>query len=188
MELRWPAREMLDAYTAALRRAWSPNTLRPEAAGEELALIEQDPVRFVSSMVDREATGDPITLPDGSRAPRLPGYQKWLWDGEFCGSISFRWQQGTSALPSYVSGHIGYTVVPWKQGRGYATRALALLLPEARAEGLDHVDLETTADNIASQKVIETNGGIRVEPVDAARGHGPDPVIRYRIDLTVPSS
>ena len=55
-----------------------------------------------------------------------------MWDGEFCGSIGFRWQPGTSTLPPYVLGHIGYAVVPWKRGRGYATQALALLLPEAR--------------------------------------------------------
>ena len=60
-----------------------------------------------------------------------------MWDGEFCGSIGFRWQPGTSALPPYCLGHIGYSVVPWKQRRGYATKALALLLPDARKEGLD---------------------------------------------------
>ena len=180
MELRWPDEELLEGYIDALRRSWSPNTLRPEAAGEELELIEHDPAGFVASMVDREATGAPITLPDGSQASRLPGYRKWMWDGEFCGSVSFRWQPGTSALPSHVLGHLGYTVVPWKQGRGYATRALALILPEARAEGLDHVDLETTADNIASRRVIEANGGLMIEQV-AGSPHGHDPALRYRI-------
>ena len=64
---------------------------------------------------DREAKRGPVTLPDGSQVPRLPGYRRWMWDGEFCGSIGFRWQPGTSALPPYVLGHIGYSVVPWKQ-------------------------------------------------------------------------
>jgi len=41
-----------------------------------------------------------------------------MWDDEFAGSIGFRWQPGTSALPPHCLGHIGYAVVPWKQGRG----------------------------------------------------------------------
>ena len=27
--------------------------------------------------------------------PRLPSYRLWMWDGEFAGSISLRWQPGT---------------------------------------------------------------------------------------------
>src|SRR5260370_1107296 len=83
--------------------------------------IAADGDAFLASLVDKEAAGDPITLPDGMTVPRLPGYRRWLWDGEFCGSIGLRWQRGTEALPPYCLGHIGYAVVPWKQGRGYAT-------------------------------------------------------------------
>ena len=39
-------------------------------------------------------------LPDGTCVPRLPGYQRWMWDGAFAGSIGFRWQYGTVELPS----------------------------------------------------------------------------------------
>jgi predicted acetyltransferase len=58
-------------------------------------------------MVDREATGNPMTLLDGTRVPRIPGYRRWMWDGEFCGSIGFRWQPGTEALP-----HVDLTADP----------------------------------------------------------------------------
>jgi len=71
-----------------------------------------------------------------------------MWDGEFCGSIGFRWQPGTTALPPYCLGHIGYSAVPWKRGNGYATTALRLLLSDARARGLAFVELTTDADNI----------------------------------------
>jgi len=64
-----------------------------------------------------------------------------MWDGEFCGSIGFRWQPGTEVLPPHCLGHIGYAVVPWKKRRGHATRALAAMLPLARAEGLRYVEL-----------------------------------------------
>lgn len=185
MQLVWPALEYLPSYTAALRRNWSPNNKRPEAAQEELAQIECDPAAFVASLVDREAKGAPLPAPDGSLLPRLPGYRRWMWDGEFCGSIGFRWQRGTSALPDYCLGHIGYSVVPWKRGRGHATRALYLLLPEAKAEGLDYVDITTTPDNDASCRVIEANGGMLVEQfTEPAMYGGSDAerqALRYRI-------
>jgi len=142
LDLIEPALPYLDAYTAALRRDWSPDTIRIEdAPREELAAIERDAVSFVASLDDREAKGAPITLPDGSTVPRLPGYRRWMWDGEFCGSIGFRWQPGTAALPEHVLGHIGYAVVPWKRGVGYATEALRQLLPEVRPFGLPQVEV-----------------------------------------------
>jgi predicted acetyltransferase len=121
-------------------------------------------------------------LPDGSQVARLPGYRRWLWDGAFCGHIGFRWQPGTVALPAYVLGHIGYAVVPAKRGLGYATRALALLLPEARKEGLTHVDLTTDVDNIPSQKVISANGGTVIARF-ASEAHGNGEMLRWRIEL-----
>jgi predicted acetyltransferase len=111
-------------------------------------------------MEDREAKGPPVTLPDGSTAKRVPGFKRWMWDGEFCGSIGLRWQPGTTALPPHCLGHIGYAVVPWKQGRGYAKSALSLILREAREVGLPYVEITTDPDNIASQRVITANGGV----------------------------
>jgi predicted acetyltransferase len=181
MELVWPAAQYLSGYAQALEKKWSPDNLRPEVASEHLARIAQDPARFLAEQVDREAKGPPVVLPDGSRAPRLPGYVQWMWDGEFCGSIGFRWQPGTTELPPYCLGHIGYSVVPWKQQRGYATRALQLLLPQARTEGLAYVELTTQTDNIASQRVIEANGGEVVERFHKSHMHGGAESFRYRI-------
>ncbi|MGE3577786.1 MAG: GNAT family N-acetyltransferase, partial [Vicinamibacterales bacterium] len=113
--------------------------------------------------------------------PRLPGYVMWMWDGEFCGTIGFRWQPGTTELPSYCLGHVGYSVVPWKRRRGYATRALALLLPLVRTEGLAYVELTTDADNVASRRVIEANGGVAVERFFKPQGYGGAESIRFRI-------
>lgn len=183
MELIWPSVDTLVSYSAALRKGWSPDTMRPEASAEQLAAIDRDPVAFVESLVDREASGPPIPLPDGTFGRRLPGYHKWMWDGAFCGSIGFRWQPGTTDLPRHVLGHIGYSVVPWKRRRGYATTALRLILPDAIAEGLGFVELTTDPDNIGSQRAIEANGGVLLD------GYEPDPVygteckLRYRISL-----
>jgi predicted acetyltransferase len=133
MELVWPDAHYLPGYVHALQQGWSPDNLRPQTALQHLARIETDPNRFLREQVDREAKGPPIQLPDNSTVPRLPGYTLWMWDGEFCGSIGLRWQPGTTELPPHCLGHVGYSVVPWKRRRGYATRALQLLLPYARA-------------------------------------------------------
>jgi predicted acetyltransferase len=183
IELVWPARRYLPGYIHALQQGWSPDNLRPEAAQEHLAQIAQNADDFICRQVDREARGAPITLPDGSTVPRLPGFALWIWDGEFCGSVGFRWQPGTTELPPYCLGHAGYSVVPWKRRRGYATRALHLLLPYARGEGLPYIELTTDADNLASQRVIEANGGTLIERFHKVAAHGGAESCRFRISL-----
>ena len=182
--LVWPSLEHLASYVAALERGWSPDTLREEAAREELERIATNPRAFLAEQVDREAAGPPVTLPDGTTAARLPGFRRWMWDGDFCGVIGLRWQPGTEALPSYVLGHIGFSVVPWKRHRGYATRALALLLDDARREGLRYVELTTKLDNVASQRVIGANGGRLVEQFTTPGEYGAREALRFRIELT----
>jgi predicted acetyltransferase len=183
LELVWPAAEYLAGYAHALRRGWSPNNLRPEVASEELDLIAKNSELFLSQKVDREGKGPPVILPGGRVVRRLPGYARWMWDGEFCGAIGFRWQPGTTDLPPHVLGHIGYSVVPWKRRRGYATRALQLLLPDARREGLAFVELTTEVDNIASRRVIESNGGELIERFFMPAEYGGEASLRFRIKL-----
>lgn len=183
MILVQPATPHLASYCAALRRGWSPNTVREAAALEELQEIERDPLLFLNSLWDPEARGAPVLLPDGSRVPRLPGFRLWMWNGEFCGSIGLRWQPGTPELPPYCLGHIGYAVVPWKTRRGYATRALALLLPMAIAQGLPYVELTTDPDNVPSQRVIIANGGVFHARFRKTAHYGNGEGLLYRIYL-----
>ena len=183
VRLVWPSLELLGEYAAALRRGWSPDTLRAEAAREELDQIAADPAAFVAEQVDREGAGPPVTLPDGTKSARLPGYRRWIWDGAFCGVIGFRWKPGTEELPAHVLGHIGFSVVPWKRGRRYATRSLALLLADVRQEGLRHVELTTKLDNVASQRVIEANDGRLIERFTTLGEYGEREALRFRIDL-----
>jgi predicted acetyltransferase len=184
MQLVWPAAAYLGSYVDALSRGWSADNVRGEAAArEELERIAIDAADFLASCVDREAKGAPVALPDGSYAQRIPGFRRWLWDGEFCGSIGLRWQRGTTDLPPHCLGHIGYAVVPWKQGRGYATLALRDTLPAAHAEGLAFVELTTDPANIPSQRVIEKNGGVLVERFVKPPQYGNAEGLRYRIAL-----
>jgi predicted acetyltransferase len=179
-----PEQAHLSSYVEALRRGWSPDNVRGAAAADEqLAWIARDPDGFLASLDDPEARGAPVTLPDGSTVQRLPGITRWIWTDEFCGSIGFRWQPGTAALPPYVLGHIGFAIVPWQRRQGLATRALALMLDEARQRGLPAVEITTTPDNLASQRVIEANGGILLERFEKDAAYGGGEALRFRVTL-----
>lgn len=83
----------------------------------------------------------------------------------------------------YCLGHIGYGVVPWKQGRGYATQALREVLQEANGEGLRYVEITTDPDNIASRRVIEANGGVLIEEFVRPAALGGARALRYRVNI-----
>ncbi|TCA28015.1 GNAT family N-acetyltransferase [Rhizobium leguminosarum bv. viciae] len=146
----------LSGFEAALAAGWSPD---PRRAGDEayirgeLQRLRHDRSRFLDDLI-----------PDGkwragSGSSPLTTRLFWIWDGEFCGSISLRFQAGTEEPPQEVSGHVGYSVVPWKQRNGHATAALSLLLAVAAKEGLDRLVILCNEDNDASRRVIERNGG-----------------------------
>jgi predicted acetyltransferase len=184
MELRWPSAIELPGYIDALERRWSPNTIDPDAGIAELERLRRDPDACLASLVDREAAGPPIPLPDGSTAERIPGFRKWMWDGEFCGTIGLRWVPGTEELPPHVLGHVGYSVVPWKRRRGYATAAVLAITADAAAEGLRWIEITTDVDNVASQGVIEGAGGSLVGRFSHPAEYGGRACLRYRVELT----
>ena len=80
-------------------------------------------------------------------------------------------------------GHIGYSVVPWKRGAGYAKQALATTLQEARHRGLSYVELTTDPANVSSQKVILACGGYLLERFHKPAAYGEAESLRYRIIL-----
>ena len=79
---------------------------------------------------------------------------------------------------------LGYAVVPWKRRSGYVTQALRDTLKDAQGVGLRHVEITTSHDNLASQRVIEANGGEFVEEFTTPAALGGHREIRYRIHLT----
>jgi len=182
--LVWPTLAELPEYVAALERGWSPDNVQPEkAVREQLARIAQDPEGFLAGMDDPEAREGPVERPDGSFVPRLPGIRRWIWHDGFCGSIGLRWQDGTSELPGYVLGHIGYSIVPWRRRAGHATWGLALMLTEARGRGLEWVEVTTQPGNIPSQRVILGCGGVLVGTFEKAAAYGGGEALLFRIDL-----
>ena len=87
-------------------------------------------------------------------------------------------------VPPYCLGHVGYSVVPWKRGRGYAKQALAEMLERAAAEGLRDIEITTRVDNEPSQRVILANGGVLDEGFTAPAALGGHRHLRYRVQLT----
>ena len=71
------------------------------------------------------------------------------------------------------SAELGYRIAETAAGRGHARAALRLILTEAARAGVQVVRAKTTADNVASQRVLECCGFHRVpgEPAQV-EGHG----------------
>ncbi len=184
IELLKPTTALLPSYVSALMTGWSPDNVRREAAArEQLRAIEVDAQAFVDGLDDPTASGGPIPLPDGSTVARLPSIVRWIWDGDVSGAIGFRWQAGTTELPPNVLGHIGFSVVPWKRGNGYARQALNLMLGEARLQGLSYVELTVDPENIASQRVIAACDGVLIERFRKTAAYGFAESLRFRIEL-----
>jgi predicted acetyltransferase len=88
-----------------------------------------------------------------------------IGDSEDCaGHIDLR--AGNTYDLVMFGGHIGYSVEPKYRGHHYAARACALLLPLARAHGLNELWITCVADNIASKRTCELAGAKFVEIVD----------------------
>lgn len=84
----------------------------------------------------------------------------WLIDGSgsILGSSSFRHVLNDDLLD--LGGNIGYKVHPFERRKGYGTLILKLTLQKAREKGLTGVLVTCDADNIASARIIQSNGGV----------------------------
>ena len=116
----------------------------------------------------------------------------WLVAGkEYVGQVSLRPELSTNYLVQF-GGHIGYSIRPTMRRRGLGERILALALERACDLGLHRVLVTCDSDNVASQKIIERNGGtfeyaMPMHP-HAFRAEGRPPnegvtKLRYWIDL-----
>jgi tagatose 1,6-diphosphate aldolase len=140
----------------------------PLADGElELALVETKP-------------GDPARqwLPNYVFEMRVAGHK--------AGGINLR--IGYTHNIVMYGGHIGYGVEPEFRGHHYAERACRLILPLAKAHGLDTIWITCNPDNIASRRTMERLGAELVEIVPLPEDNdqyarGDREKCRYRLDL-----
>ena len=79
---------------------------------------------------------------------------------------------------SYWNGNVGYEVDEPCRGHHYAAIALELVLPIAKAHGMDRLIVSCDEDNAASYKTIERCGGKLLEI-----SYPPDDWIYYRHGL-----
>lgn len=96
---------------------------------------------------------------------KVPSTTYWLYvDGVPVGKGSLR-HFLTDALKK-AGGNIGYGIRPGYRGKGYGKLLLKFLIIEARKLGLEKVLITIHSDNIASQKVALSNGGMITEEND----------------------
>lgn len=97
------------------------------------------------------------TCPDGI----VPAYEKIYVDDDetkVYGMINMRFELNDMLLK--FGGHIGYSVSPDERRKGYAKAMLSGALEFYKDEGYDKVLITCNKNNIASQKTIESAGGI----------------------------
>lgn len=129
---------------------------------------------YIQSMHD-EAQG--IHL----HADYVPCSHFWLMNAEqsILGAIRVRHSLDNDFL-AREGGHIGYDMAPSFRGRGYGKTMLKLVLPKAKALGVERALVIADEDNLASRKVIEANGG-KLEGIVKGKIY-PNPLARYWID------
>jgi predicted acetyltransferase len=137
---------------------------REEGRADSDSMIGWDLARFGSTWESDEGFAAYVreTLDEADR-PRAEGFvcqTSWWWveDEEYVGRISLRHELNEHLRD--FGGHIGYDVRRSRRRRGHATRMLAAALGEAHAMGIDEALLTCDADNVASRRVIELNGGL----------------------------
>jgi predicted acetyltransferase len=117
-----------------------------------------------------------VGLPPG----RVPFSTFWLTSG--------RRPIGRSSVRHHLTpeleeegGHVGYDIRPSERLKGYGKLILRLTLAEAGKLGLSRALLTCDADNLASAKVIERNGG-RLQDRAVSKRSG-KLISRYWIEL-----
>ncbi|WP_127501993.1 GNAT family N-acetyltransferase [Actinoplanes solisilvae] len=112
--------------------------------------------------------------PAGTPCPAEPhGSPRWIVEDErVLGGIALRHKFDDR------TGHIGYGLRPSARGRGLMAWALGQMLDEARALGVGRLLMLCHANNLASARTIERNGGI----LEDIRLSSAGPMRRYWIN------
>ena len=186
MQLLKPGPQHIKSYLSALARGWHdlPTGSTAENVKSKIREIQDHTSEFLDLFDDHAARALPYLLPDKSVAYAIPSIRRWIWDEtrlEYCGTVSLRWQKGSTELPPHLMGHIGYSVPPWMQDKGFASTGLKEILKVAKVQGLPFVHIVTDIDNFASIRVIEKNNGTLIEKFTKPEMYGAGLALRYKI-------
>lgn len=157
MRLVFPSLKFKSAYLNALRETENEtgetrlNRPEPDQTFEEFIIMWED-----------QAKG--TNLKEGI----VPATMYWLIDkGEVIGRVQIR-----HTLNDFLfnfGGHIGYYIKPSKRRMGYGTKILQLGLAKAREIGITNVLVTCDDNNVGSQKIIESCGGVLENIVEQER-------------------
>jgi tagatose 1,6-diphosphate aldolase len=181
LELVTPDDRWIDGLLATLN---DPRTR--DLAPRDSALTRDQLSRFVREFPLGRQNADP-------EKGFVPAYHFWMRlrpesdpPEEIAGGCNLRVGH-TENIERYL-GHIGYNVYPPARGRHLARRAVRLLLPFARRQGINPLWITCNPDNFASRRTCEGAGGRLVEIVKLPVDHplyarGERAKCRYRFDL-----
>ena len=144
---------VLETPSEGLRTAFIEMAMEFKAHGNSRYVRDAEDFAGFLSRVREGAEGRSLS------PGRVPCSRFWLvQDIRIIGSSRLR-HELTPEL-EHEGGNIGYDIRPSARGRGFGTILLRLTLERAAARGLDRVRITCDADNIASIRVIEKNGGV----------------------------
>ena len=162
------------AELVAPSAAWREPFLEAESefvAGTSPSSVHRfpdEPFDVYAERLDSWTRGE--QLPDGWVAVST----LWLVDGDaWIGRVTLRHELSDSLRK--WGGHIGYEIRPSRRRQGYGTLALRLALGHAAGLGIDSALVTCFADNVASRRIIEANGG----ELEAEFIHEDRPALRY---------
>ncbi|MCK5128536.1 MAG: GNAT family N-acetyltransferase [Clostridiales bacterium] len=104
----------------------------------------------------------------------------WLVDDKNIIGIGSIRHSLTDTLRKY-GGHIGYMICPKYHNKGYGTLQLELLLENAYELGIEEALLTCDVNNTASARVMEKNGGVRMDQISVCVDSTDKEVYRYTI-------
>jgi predicted acetyltransferase len=164
MDMAWlsePVPDVRESFLAAMAEFGAEGRGRPDdhsALGDEMREFGAGwatPAGFGAYVAWLRAEST-----ESARRPAgwVPWTARWWVDGDgYLGRIQIR-HRLTERLLEW-GGHIGYDMRPSARRQGHATAMLAAALPVAAGLGIDRALLTCDADNVASRRVIEANGG-----------------------------
>lgn len=171
-----PSIKCMDSYIAACREYAEAGLNEYDGFHKE----NPNPECIKKLLIQYENESRGIGLPEGW----VPSSVFWLVNNnEYIGSGNIR-HALTEPLKKF-GGHIGYEIRPSKWGQGYGTLQLKLLLVEAIKLGIKSALLTCSADNVASARVIEKNGGLLIDCVNNIINGHERPTYRYRIETGI---